>query len=264
MFTLPATVINAVDANSTPLLLSFFLGGTVTGWFALGHRVLAIPFWLVGSSSQKVFYAEAAEARRSGRLPEVTLAVFGRLLSLALPAMAILVIAGPELFSLVFGAEWREAGVYTQWLAFRTTLTMVVFPLTPLIYLLERQATGTLFSAVQLIVRVGAVAIGGAAGDPRLAIALLGVGTGVVWVVYLVFLMSISGNGVSEVLPVVGRKVAMVLPAVAPLAIARAAGMPDVFVLGAALVSGLIAVGILFVREIPRRAEASNDERPIG
>jgi O-antigen/teichoic acid export membrane protein len=256
MFTLPSSVINAVDANAAPLLLSFFLGSTVTGLFALGYRILSVPFWLVGSSSQKVFYAQAVEAKQAGRLPDETLSIFGRLLALVLPTMAVLAIAGPELFSFIFGSEWREAGVYVQWLSFRTTFTLVVFPLTPLLFVLERQGAGTIFSAIQLVIRVGALAIGGSLGDARLAMALLGVGTGVAWLAYLIFLMAISGNRAWRVLAVAGREAAMAMPAVAPVAIVRIIGASDLFVTVGAAASGLVAVGALAYRGLARRRPA--------
>lgn len=248
LFTFPAAVINAVDTNAAPLLISYFLGSAVTGLFALGHRLLAVPFWLIGSSAQKVFYAQAIEANREGRLAEETLSVFGRLLALVLPLMAILMIAAPGLFALIFGQEWREAGVYVQWLSFRTTFTVVVFPLTPLLYILERQGAGTVFSAVQLVVRIGAIFAGGLLGNARLAMALLGVGTGSVWFFYLFFLMKISGCSLRGIVYTFGREVVMMLPSVVPVAILWIVGASDIFIVCGAVLSGLVAIGMLAYR----------------
>ena len=200
LFTLPGAMLNAIDSNSTTLLFAHFFGATTTGYFALGNRLIAIPFMLVGSSAQKVFYPAAAAAKHKGTLAHETQETFRRLLRVVLPIVSVMTVCAPELFVVLMGREWREAGVYMQWLSLRACFTMLVFPLTPLIFVLDRQAIGTVFSGVQLVVRVGAVCIGSHFDDPRLAVALLGLGTGVLWLGYLIYLLAASGNRVRHAL----------------------------------------------------------------
>ena len=65
----------------------------------------------------QVYYANVASMREGPELRETTLGVFRRLVALATGPLLLVLIAGPALFSLVFGEEWRQAGSYAQWLA---------------------------------------------------------------------------------------------------------------------------------------------------
>jgi O-antigen/teichoic acid export membrane protein len=227
------------------LLFAHFFGGAVTGYFALGHRLIAVPFMLVGSSAQKVFYPAAASAKRAGTLAAETALTYRRLLRLVLPIVFVMTACAPELFVVLMGAKWREAGVYMQWLALRACFTMLVFPLTPLIFVLERQAVGTLFSGLQLIVRVGAVYIGSRYGDARLAVGLLGVGTGLLWLGYLFYLFAISGNRVSVAIGQLLREALIASAIASPIVAAKLFHATD---LGVTLTAGLASLaGVVIV-----------------
>ena len=77
-----------------------------------------MPAALIGNSVSAVFYpriTQAVQAGENARLQIVrataSLAVTG-----ALPFVLVLAL-GPWLFETVFGAAWRDAGAYAQWLA---------------------------------------------------------------------------------------------------------------------------------------------------
>ncbi|MET0794242.1 MAG: oligosaccharide flippase family protein [Polyangiaceae bacterium] len=241
-FTLPGAVLNAIDSNAAPLLFAHFFGATVTGYFALGNRLVSIPFMLVGSSAQRVFYPAAAAARHNGSLATETNETFHRLLRIVLPIVFVMTACAPELFVVLMGAKWREAGVYMQWLSLRACFTMLVFPLTPLIFVLNRQAVGTLFSGVQLVVRVGSVYVGARYGDARLAVALLGVGTGLLWLGYLIYLMSISGNRIPLAIAQLIRESVIAGLITSPILAAKLVHASDLLVTLTAGLASLIGV----------------------
>lgn len=251
-FTLPGLMLNAIDANAAPLLFAHFFGADITGYFALGHRLIAIPFQLVGSSAQKVFYPAAAAAKHGGTLARETDETFRRLLRLVLPIVTIMTACAPELFTVVMGAKWREAGVYMQWLSLRACFTMLVFPLTPLIYVLNRQAAGTLFSGLQLVVRIGAVYVGCRLGSARLAVALLGVGTGILWLVYLGYLLSISGNSLPRAVRGLFRETLFAVGLASPVVATKLLHGTDIAVTFAAALAGLIGLAVVARRSGPR------------
>lgn len=193
MTALPGALLAALDAHSAPLLFAYFFGAATTGQFALGHRLLAIPFFLVGSSAQKVFAPAAALARQEGRLADETQQTFRRLLWLVFPMVFLLAISAPEVFTVVMGKAWSEAGTFMQWLSLRTCFTLLVFPLIPLVNVMEKQHVATLFSALQFAVRIGVIYIGSVFADAYLAVALLGICTGAMWLAYLGYILLLSG-----------------------------------------------------------------------
>jgi O-antigen/teichoic acid export membrane protein len=247
-FTVPASLLNAFDSNAAPLMFAYFFGGVVTGHFALGHRLLAVPFWLIASSAQKVFFPAASEARHAGRLAEETEQTFRKLLCLVLPVMALLAAAAPEAFAVVMGAEWREAGVYMQWLSVRTCFTLIVFPLMPLLYVMEKQAIGTIFNGLQLVVRVGAILIGTHLGDPRMSVMLLGCCTGFMWLVFMGYLLALSGNSLVHAARLFLKESAIAIAFAIPILLLKAIGAAALVVTGAAILMGLVALGVVFLR----------------
>jgi O-antigen/teichoic acid export membrane protein len=236
----PATLLYALDANSAPLIFAHFFDGAVVGLYALSHRLIAVPLWLIGTSAQKVFFPAAAEAHRNARLRDETFDTFRQLSKLVLPGTLILTLAGPEIFTVVFGTSWREAGIYVQWLAPRTGMVLLAFPLVPIVYVLDRQWVNTVFCALQLVLRMGGLLLGGHMGNARLGVALLSVGTGVLWFGYLVYLMALSGNGIGRVVKPLLKESLPALALAVPLVLAK-------LLHGSDLTVTLVAGGTCFV-----------------
>jgi O-antigen/teichoic acid export membrane protein len=77
----------------------------------------------------------------------------------AIPAVT-LVLFGPDLFSLVFGAEWFDAGTYARWLALSWVSSMILQPSIAMLFTLELQR-GQLVSEVLLLIgRVAGMLLG--------------------------------------------------------------------------------------------------------
>jgi O-antigen/teichoic acid export membrane protein len=95
------------------------------------------------------------------------------LAAVGIPLAAILIAAGPDLFALVFGPEWRDAGVVAAitgpWLA----AALVVSPLSRVAIVYEGQAQKLVYDVLNLGAVIGGILGGHAAGlDPFEAIGL--------------------------------------------------------------------------------------------
>lgn len=114
----PQDLINAFSQSLPVLLLASYFGVSASGQYAVAISVLAVPANLIGSSVLAVFYPRITEAIRNGENARslIVRATLGMAATGAVPYLLVAV-AGPFLFSLVFGSEWRTAGVYSQWLA---------------------------------------------------------------------------------------------------------------------------------------------------
>jgi len=74
----------------------------------------------------------------------------------ALPTIA-LIIAGSSLFTLVFGKEWREAGIYAQLMAPAFLGGFVTVPLSYTFSVFERQDLSVVWNASRLLFSVGSI-----------------------------------------------------------------------------------------------------------
>ncbi len=182
VFSTPSALIGIVLIR-LPLLLLPLIGFSedVLGRYAVATNLMAIPFSLIGTSVGQVFFVQAAEARRSGGLGRLLENVHQRLVMLGIfPTLAVM-LAGPQLCGLIYGPEWREAGVYLQLLAAWLFLAAVVSPLTYVYDVLEKQRAALIVNLTSLALLAAALAA--PAGAERgilevlLRLSIAGVGT---------------------------------------------------------------------------------------
>jgi O-antigen/teichoic acid export membrane protein len=62
-----------------------------------------------------------------------------RLLLFGVLSLGLVVIAGPQLFALVFGSVWTEAGRFAQFFAFTSLGQLVISPVAQTLTVIERQ-----------------------------------------------------------------------------------------------------------------------------
>ncbi|HYD78287.1 MAG TPA: oligosaccharide flippase family protein [Paucimonas sp.] len=194
LFATWGALFNTAGSQLPAVLFAALFGPAAAGLYILANRVLAMPMQLLGQAIGNVFVSDAAVARREGRLARLTADIHYRLAQIGMPPMVVLLAAGPQLFALVFGEQWRAAGVYAQWLAPWLYLVFVTSPLSSLFAVLERQAAGMLFQGLLLSVRVAAIAFGAWAGDVMTAVAWFATGSALCWFACLAWLVRASGN----------------------------------------------------------------------
>ena len=153
------------------LLAGFFSPG-VAGLYALGHSVIQTPLSLIGGSIGQVFLQRASEAKRDGTVGLLIEDVVELMLLLSLVPLALLMVYGGDVFALVFGDEWFEAGVYVQILAIWAVIWFISSPIGNATSILEIQECRFNYTIANLITRFAALMIGGYFQSVYLAMAL--------------------------------------------------------------------------------------------
>jgi len=154
--------INNLSWQLPSLMLLYFFSETVVGYYSLSNRLILLPLTLIGNSIAQVFYQRSAELRTNPvNLSKSVELVFHRLTAIGLFPALILGIAGPQLFGIVFGANWVEAGRYTQILSPWMFVLFISTPLGNLFATLERQELSLIVNSIILLTRFASLAIGG-------------------------------------------------------------------------------------------------------
>lgn len=169
-----STLLNTLSWQLPTFMLSLFFTPAIAGFYALGNRVLRIPISLIGRTVGQVFFQRAARARTEGTLGNLMEHVLVRYTSFGFYPFAILLVLGPELFELVFGADWTEAGTFSQILSIWSFIWFTASSLSSVFYVLEKQDFMLKWNIWLLITRILALSAGGLAGDARLTMALFG------------------------------------------------------------------------------------------
>lgn len=180
MFTMPAAMISGLITRLPILLIPVWFSMEVTGEFSRGFNMLFVPLSLLAAAVAQVFFVRAVEARRAGGLATFTANVHARLVLMAFWPSLVLMVAGPDIFEALFGAQWRNAASYLLFVAPWIFFTVVASPLTRLFDVLERQRLEFGITLVSLAVIASSLYMGGRTGDVNRMLLYLGVGGGLV------------------------------------------------------------------------------------
>lgn len=111
--TAPASLLNGLSSQTLPILIAVLYGLRVAGYYALLHRVLAVPATVLGRSlSEDAVSRAAAVFDGHAKLSDLRSYLLRAVLTLLVPGLgvlAVLLIAGTRLFDSVFGEEWIAA-----------------------------------------------------------------------------------------------------------------------------------------------------------
>lgn len=114
----PQNLINAASQSLPVLMLATLFGPAQAGFYTLGMLVMGAPSSLLGKAVSDVFYPRITNAARNGEnLSQHILRSTGVLLGIGIIPFGAVVIFGPDLFKIIFGAQWSNAGEYARWLA---------------------------------------------------------------------------------------------------------------------------------------------------
>lgn len=199
LFSTWSALFNAAGWQLPPILFALLFNPAAAGMYALAHRVLSMPMQLLGRAIGNVFFSNAAQARRDGSLAPLVASIHDRLAHIGMPPILVLVIAGPDIFSYVFGQNWREAGVIARWMAPWLYLVFITSPLSILFEVLDKQATGMAYMGVLLVVRAATIIGGAKVGDMMVAVSLFALGNTVFTLINLALVIRMSGNVWSEI-----------------------------------------------------------------
>ena len=115
LYSTSSEVLFVLSHHLPVVLFAYLYSKDMAGLYGLAVRLLLLPSALIGQSVRQVFYQKATELHNSRRnFYDFYKKVTRTLVQISCVPMLIVVVAGGPLFSLFFGENWREAGVYAQ------------------------------------------------------------------------------------------------------------------------------------------------------
>ena len=111
----PAAFANGFSYTVINYIVEFLYGSSAVGLYSLSFRMLGMPTNVIAMNVSRVFAERAAsEKRESGSFTKLFRRTLFLMCLAAIPVLVALVLLSPALFALVFGDEWRDAGIYVQ------------------------------------------------------------------------------------------------------------------------------------------------------
>jgi len=196
LFTMPAALLGALITRLPILTIPEYFDMGTAGQFSRGFNILFVPLSLLGAAVAQVFYVRAVESNRAGNLAPFASDVHSRLVLMALLPTAVLMVAGPDIFQIMFGESWRTSAEYLRYVAPWIMFSVIASPLTRLFDVLERQRLELSVTIAMFIVILGSLLLGGRTGEMKMLLLYLGIGGATVRFVQIAVLLRIAGSDI--------------------------------------------------------------------
>jgi O-antigen/teichoic acid export membrane protein len=160
LYRAPQSLVSAFSLSMPLLVLAYFHGTAAAGFFTLSNTVLGAPTQLMTKAINDVFFPRLVDgAHRREDVTVLVLKAAGALGAVSIVPMLVLILAGPELFRLVFGVRWSEAGEYSRWLSLLTCTTLVLRAALTATPILNLQGTYLIFEIASTALKLASLSI---------------------------------------------------------------------------------------------------------
>lgn len=153
--------------------IAYFFSPKELGYFVFVQTIIRVPFNLIGESISKVFFQKAVSTQDNiAELSKWIENIFYFLTSFFMLPALVVSITGIDIFHMIFGSNWKEAGIYAQILIFSILVEFITAPLGSLFNVLEKQKEALLFNFFLMLMRFAALVIGGLSGNILMTITI--------------------------------------------------------------------------------------------
>jgi O-antigen/teichoic acid export membrane protein len=171
------------------IILGYYFNSNVVGHYALAFSMLKLPMKLIGNNIGMVFYKESSNnISETISLKDKSMKlVITLLLSSGLPVI-LFFFYSIDLFSIVFGIDWKEAGNFAKILSIWTLFWLLSSPISNLYYTLGLQPQFLGFMIISIILRFSGLVVGGINNDVFLALFLYSFISSLVYIFQIFYL----------------------------------------------------------------------------
>jgi O-antigen/teichoic acid export membrane protein len=216
-----SALINQMSWQVPVLLLSSFFSTTIVGYYSLGMMMVTLPMSLIGGSIAQVFFQRAAIAQHEGSLSVIFEEAYTFLIRISMFPLLLLMFIGQDLFILIFGSSWGEAGFYIQILSIWAVFFFISSPISAVLSITGKQKTGLVLSTINLITRFSSIYLGGILGSATLSVLFFSLSGVVMYGSTGILFMQYAGVPVRKTLKIIIQSLLVFLPAGAIMAVSK-------------------------------------------
>lgn len=130
-FRLPSRTVLAISQALPIIYFTKEYGNESVGFLGLAMSMISIPATMIIGNVRKVYYGEISKIglSESQRIMSLTLSIIMKMLGLAIVFSLILFLFAEQAFSVLFGDNWIEAGLYSKVLSIQVAANFVAGPI---------------------------------------------------------------------------------------------------------------------------------------
>ena len=226
LFVLPSKFIYQGAAELPSFMLAYFFTPNILGFYALGRRLLWMPLTIISSAVSRVLLQQSSSNKDDERVLQTSVKrVLERLMIISGYPLATLGIIAPNVFALIFGPQWYQAGVFTSILCIWGITSFIFAPFIELTSILKKQHVYLVYNVISFILRFFMLALGGFLANPLWAICLLSISNAVLMTTLGFIVLGYLNVQATAILTLAWRNIISMLIGIAPLLIWRLTGM---------------------------------------
>lgn len=174
-FQAPQVLANSLTQNIPVLIFGYFFDATAVGLYSLARVILQIPSTLLGTAVGNVFYAEMSALHSEGKeFYNVLLKSTFYLLLLSILPYSVFFLAGPYLFEILLGSEWRMSGEYAAIMAPWLLMVFLNQPSVQTFIILRKQKLSLAINLISMSLRIGIFyLVCEQSGEPEISMIIL-------------------------------------------------------------------------------------------
>ena len=182
--TVPHALFNSISTNLPILVITYYFSSKETGYFSFASKIVMLPISLISNAYYQVFFESFSKEKNKEFFFKQK---FKQVNTIFIPIFLILWFILPDLFSFIFGEEWKISGVYTQILLplFYLKFISNLFTTTTYIYY-EKQFENFFLGILITIIIFFSLLIGAYFHDIVLGLLLMSFGNGVI-IIYKIY-----------------------------------------------------------------------------
>jgi len=162
IFNIPSALLICSMSQLPTIIISFFYSPIIAGLYAIANSTVNIPSRVLGDSLSMMYLQHAVEHKENiSKLRSNSLELLNALFPFFLIPFVAVGIMGKEVFSIIFGAKWGEAGVYIQIFSLFAFSSFFARILSPIFDVFDKQDVQFKFQIVNFLTRIGILIVGG-------------------------------------------------------------------------------------------------------
>lgn len=169
-YDVPAATVDVMSTQLPNILLAALFSPVIAGLYMLAERVLSMPMGLLGQAVGQVLLGSSRDAIKNGTLNKLALKIILGLSAIIFLPTLIVFLAAEDLFALIFGEDWREAGSYASWMMLGLSVQFLYSPISMVLMVTNGQQVNLYIHMCMLCAKAVAVVYGYYLGSPLIAI----------------------------------------------------------------------------------------------
>ena len=182
-----ATLANVMSYQVVHILFNILVSLSASGYYYLVQKLMGMPTMLVSAAISDVFREEASRSfKNKGNAKHIFEVVFKKLLLLSMIPFLFLFLFVQDLFIIVFGENWAEAGLYAEILTPMFFLQFIASPLSYILYITDNQKLNLLMQLGMFFSVLLSFFCGYIFEDSHLIVILISAFTSIIYLLYII------------------------------------------------------------------------------